>query len=160
LYKRIQEVFINLDKFDEKSSSGSTWFSRKSSAASKTGGEVHDLLRIYSKTQYQALLLTSINRLYIGVRGHLSDELREIGFCRTRLEELSGLIRERRTLGCSGPASFDEFVLPTGTDSLDVLVEACEKQLTEEEVVGFDETVQSHIRKQYKALLNVCLGPA
>ena len=160
LYKRIQEVFEKLDKIDDKSSSGSTWFSRKTTTASKSGTDVFDLLRVYSKTQYQALLLSAINRLYIGVRGHLSDQLREIGFCRTRLEELAGLIRDRRTQGPSGPAKFEQFLLPTGTPTIDELVVSFEKKLTEEELVGFDESVQAHVRKQYRALLNVCLGPA
>ncbi|HEX3314934.1 MAG TPA: tubulin-like doman-containing protein [Gemmataceae bacterium] len=160
LYKRIHEIFDRIDKVDDKSSSGSTWFSRKTTSTSKTGTDVLDLLRVYSKTQYQALLLTAINRLYIGVRGHLSDQLREIGFCRTRLEELAGLIRERRTLVSSGPAKFEQFLLPTDAPTLDELVATFEKKLTEEEIVGFDELIQTHIRKQYRALLNVCLGPA
>ena len=160
LYKRIHEIFDRIDKLDDKSSSGSTWFSRKTTSTSKTGNDVLDLLRVYSKTQYQALLLTAINRLYIGVRGHLSDQLREIGFCRTRLEELAGLIRERRTLVSSGPAKFEQFLLPTDAPTLDELVASFEKKLNEEEIVSFDETIQTHIRKQYRALLNVCLGPA
>jgi eukaryotic-like serine/threonine-protein kinase len=160
LYDRIHGIFDKLDKLDEKSSSGSTWFSRKSTSSSKTGSDVHDLLRVYSKTQYQALLLSAINRLYIGVRGHLSDQLREIGFCRTRLEELACLIRERRSLAPVGPAKFEQYLLPTGTPTVDELVGFFEKKLTEEEVVGFDETIQTHVRKQYRALLNVCLGPA
>jgi hypothetical protein len=158
LFKRIHDLLANADKLDEKTSGGGTWFSRKS--GSKAGNDLLDLMRVYSKTQHQSLLLTAISRLYIGVRGHLSDQLREIGFCRTRLEELASLLRERRDGDSSGPRDFERHLLPEGTKSVDELVDDCEKRLTEEELVGFDEMVQTHVRKQYRALLNVCLGPA
>ena len=80
-------------------SSAPLWFSRKSGAPAATNAaELLELLRVYAKAQYQALLLTCINRLYISVRGHLSDQLREVGFCRQRLDELAGLLRETKGL--------------------------------------------------------------
>src|SRR5438105_1487307 len=47
--------------------------------------ELLELIRQYPKARYHALVLQSINKLYVGLRGQLSDQLREVGFCRQRL---------------------------------------------------------------------------
>jgi hypothetical protein len=160
LYCRIHEIFHRCEKNTEKSSAGSSaslWFGRKSTGSAVTSGaDLLELLRVYAKAQYQALLLACINRLYISVRGHLSDQLREVGFCRQRLDELAGLLREKKTASRRG--EFERYLLPPGHTRLEEIISALEEALTDDDVICFDEHIQGHIRKQYKALLNVCLG--
>ena len=58
-YKRIHDCILRCEQTMGKtsSSSGSMFFTRKSSAAATVGGELLDLLKSYPKTQFQALLL-------------------------------------------------------------------------------------------------------
>jgi hypothetical protein len=50
---------------------------------------VLELVRAYPKLRYQSLVLQQVMGVYISLRGHLTDTLREINFCRVRLMELS-----------------------------------------------------------------------
>ena len=61
--------------------------------------DICELVRTYAKTRYHSLVLTHLNRMYVGLRGHLSDQIREVGFCRDRLSELLRLLQP-----ASGPA--------------------------------------------------------
>src|SRR5262249_3052706 len=57
-------------------------------ARPRAPGEGPELLRSFAKWRYQALVLEHLSAAFIGLRGHLSDELREVNFCRVRLAEL------------------------------------------------------------------------
>jgi serine/threonine protein kinase len=50
--------------------------------------EVVGLLRVYGDRRCRCLLLRQALNVFVSLRGHLSDELREINFCRVRLGEL------------------------------------------------------------------------
>jgi len=104
-------------------------------------------------------LMQCLSRLYISIRGHLSDQLREVGFCRQRLDELAGLVQSKATdAPPSRPVEFEKKLLPAGCKRIGDVVKQLEEELTDDDVVAFDEIVQAHIQKQYKALLNICLG--
>jgi serine/threonine protein kinase len=53
-----------------------------------TAGEVLGLLRQYARSRYQSLLEQQLIAAYVSLRGQLSDQLREVNFCRVRLTEL------------------------------------------------------------------------
>src|SRR5262249_28763883 len=50
-----------------------------------------ELLYAYPKCRYQGLVLQQVSALYVSLRGQLSDQLREVDFCRARLGELLGM---------------------------------------------------------------------
>jgi serine/threonine protein kinase len=50
--------------------------------------EVVGLLCLYGERRCRCLLLRQALDVYVSLRGHLSDELREVNFCRVRLGEL------------------------------------------------------------------------
>src|SRR5262249_43748892 len=50
--------------------------------------DVVELLRSYAKKRYQALVLNHLTAAFVSLRGHLSDEQREVNFCRVRLNDL------------------------------------------------------------------------
>ena len=54
--------------------------------------DVLELLRAYPKWRFQSLVLQQASSAFLSLRGHLSDELREINFCRVRLAELQRLL--------------------------------------------------------------------
>jgi hypothetical protein len=50
--------------------------------------DVYESLQIYARSRYEGLLLQQLIGAYVSLRGQLSDQLREINFCRLRLGEL------------------------------------------------------------------------
>src|SRR5205807_8234500 len=51
--------------------------------------ELFELLRLYPKWRYQGLVLRRVNMAYTSLRGYLSDQVRDVSFCRARLGELT-----------------------------------------------------------------------
>src|SRR5207244_6701599 len=51
-------------------------------------GTVVELLGVYPRWRLQSLILQRLTAIYVSLRGRLSDQLREINYCRTRLVEL------------------------------------------------------------------------
>jgi eukaryotic-like serine/threonine-protein kinase len=169
-------------------------FSRKTPTSNpRLGTDLLDLIRLYAKTRFQSLVLAQVNRQYVGLRGHFSDQIREVGFCRTRLGELHGLLGDKAAAslpaaassgnsssgnsssgtsssGTSAPgtspsaspvaAPFERLLLPTGCVKLDDAVARLDNSLTGEDLLAFDKIMQALLRHQYRALLNVCMGPS
>src|SRR5205814_739580 len=55
-----------------------------------TPEQLNELLRTYAKSRYQSLVLQQVLSVYVSLRGCLTDVLREINFCRVRVQELLG----------------------------------------------------------------------
>ena len=108
---------------------GSTWktpFTRRGKAsASNQAIELFELLRLYPKYRYQSLVLQRVNTLYVSLRGQLSDQLREVDFCRARLGELVTTFEDPREAArrADGPTA-GRCPLPEGCKSLDEAVRA------------------------------------
>jgi serine/threonine protein kinase len=144
--------------------SNSIWklgFSRKTPTGKSTlGSDLCELLRVYAKTRFQSLVLAQVNKGYLGLRGHFSDQIREVGFCRQRLGELLALLEERPNKSLPGFASFEKLLLSEGCHKIDDAVERLDGRISADDLVTFDKQVQQLVRQQYRALLNVCMGPA
>lgn len=144
-----------------------------------TTADAVELLRAFPKWRYQGLILQQVARGLVSLRGLLSDQLREINFCRNRLGELlrtfsdGHLGSERR----SGPTSRrareaappaepvaggcpGRVLLPRGSASLESAVEMVMKEVTTEQLTALDERVQAMIQRQFTALVHVCLAPS
>jgi eukaryotic-like serine/threonine-protein kinase len=157
-----------------------------------TTEELLEQLRAYPKLRYQALVMHQVLGIYISLRGHLTDTLREINFCRIRLLELSQLLEaesvrsssldggkenvatflttgqgqrttDNRTrggydAGIEGPG---RFLFPHNCPGLDEAVDRETEELSRAEPLReLDERLQKVIRKQFVALVQVCLAPA
>ena len=61
---------------------------KKAAAPATASADLRELLRWYPKWRYQSLILRELTQVYVSLRGNLSDQLREINFCRSRLGEL------------------------------------------------------------------------
>lgn len=123
-----------------------------------SAAELLELIRQYPKARYHALVLQHINRLYVGLRGQLSDQLREVGFCRQRLGELANLVQPVGAAAAADPTPNERVLLPAGCATIDDALEVLDKGLTRDDLLALDEQIQTLVRQQYRALVNVCMG--
>jgi serine/threonine protein kinase len=128
--------------------------------------EFRQVLAGYPKLRYHFLILRQMARGYISLRGNLSDELREVGFCRARLGDLlkaysgqpapdRGQDAEPERAQISG-----RYLFPNGCPDLSEAVEQLLRRITPEQVEELHGRVQEMIHKQFIALIQVCLGPS
>lgn len=144
-----------------------------------------ELLRCYGKWRYQSLILGQVTRTFISLRGHLNDELREIGFCRARLGELREHFAVEPNAVCESPSSraqgssasskqawyskqnnpaklpdiaYGRFLFPQGCENLAQATSQVLEALSPEDLEELEDRIQRMIRKQFRALVEVCLG--
>ncbi len=133
VYQRIQ-VLLETPPVLEETRTTSLWkFGRRNgSEKGNTVEELLELLKAYAKCRLQSLTLFHVNRLYVCLRGHMSDQIREVGFCRQRLGELGGLLAPPKETvpPVSGRTSADElYLLPEGCSTVDQAIAALDKQI-------------------------------
>src|SRR6185437_4823144 len=121
-----------------------------------TLAEAQQLLRGYPKTLYQSLLLRQAGNIFLTLRGHLADEMREINFCRVRLGELLQRFEEPADSASSRSETVRQ-IFPTGCVDLKTALTRCENQLGTETLNELDGQMETMLRKQFTALVNVCL---
>jgi serine/threonine protein kinase len=140
-------------------SGGGGVFRKSSSSGRKKSGfaEVQELLHEYPKTLYQSLLLRQAGNVFLTLRGHLADEMREINFCRLRLGELLQGLEEAADSTPEQPASV-KHIYPGGFTDLKETVDHFEGQLKEEVLHELDARMEAMFKKQFTALVNVCLA--
>lgn len=162
LYQRIQALLESKPQ-QPLTQSTPVWklgLGRKGAApASHFGADLLELMRVYAKSRYQSLILGLIQRLYVTMRGHLSDQIREVGFCRQRLGELGGLVAP--SVEPAAPkAEYEKLLLPTDCTTVAEAAQIVDRQIAQDDLVTFDESVQQLICQHYRTLLQVCLGPS
>jgi hypothetical protein len=150
-------------------SSWKTPLSRKPPPASAITAELFELVRSYPKCRYQSLVLRKISSFYVGLRGQMSDQLREVDFCRARLGELATLMGDERA-PTGGPGDAPEvlplpkeagmYLFPWGCGSLAEAVTQLDRAVTAEELQELDARAQELIRRQFRALVHVCMTPS
>ncbi len=119
--------------------------------------ETQELLRDYPKTMYQCLLLRQAGIVFLTLRGHLADEIREISFCRNRLGELVHEL-ESATESTQANSLSTQYLYPAGCKDLREAVEHFEKQIGEDALDELDTHMEAMLKKQFTALVNVCLA--
>jgi serine/threonine protein kinase len=125
--------------------------------------ELSDMLTTYPKLRYQFLVLRQVIRGFISLRGNLSDELREINFCRDRLGDMlkafeDAVKLERKTQALpSGPG---RRLFPGGCRDLAQAVGQHLGTMTPAQIEELEVRMQAMLRKEFAGLVNVCLGAA
>jgi serine/threonine protein kinase len=134
--------------------------------------EALEMLRNYPKWLYQSMLLRQVGNVFLTLRGHLADEMREINFCRVRLGELLRLLDEpteteeavssgaRADKGPASGAMLGKHFYPTGCKDLPEAVESIERHLGPEALSELDASMEAMFKKKFTALVNVCLTNA
>ncbi len=123
-----------------------------------------ELLRSYPKWRFQSVVLQQLANAFLRLRGHLSDDLREVNFCRVRLAELQRLFEappeavaasENAALPKAGRCLF-----PSGCTNLNEALEQYLACLTPESYQEADALIEEAIKREYSALVHICLTPA
>lgn len=158
-----QRIHVIMDKpLPAGTGSSTQWalsMARRPANANLTGADIFELVRTYTKTRHHSLVLSHLNRLYLGLRGHLSDQIREVGFCRQRLGELHGLLKPTPAPHKHEPARTDRRVLfPPGCLELKDAVAQFSQTIGPDDLLRFDERVQHWITNHCQALLQICMG--
>jgi serine/threonine protein kinase len=118
-----------------------------------------ELLPIYSQWRYQGALVQNVAKIYISLRGNLSDQLREINFCRTRLGELLRSFENSAKEGTAGEeVSWGRNVFQPGCRTLPDAVKQMTQAITVQDLEVLDRKVQELIQQQFRALVDVCLA--
>ena len=134
-------------------------FTRRPQSLAPKGSDFIELLGSFAKCRYQSLVLSTVHSVYVRLRGTLSDQMREVGFCRHRLTELADLIKERSSSqGVFTSSSEDNILVPKGCANLAEYVRRLESNMSQDDVLAFDEQVQKLVRKQFRALVQVCMA--
>jgi serine/threonine protein kinase len=140
--------------------------------------DLADLVRVYAKSRYQSLVLNHLTGAFVALRGHLSDELREINFCRIRLNELLSLVeaadpgdmasRPADSTGASEirltpvrsntEARIGRLLFASGCRDLREATDLYLESVTPEDVVELDGRMEEMLRSNFTALVNVCLS--
>jgi hypothetical protein len=126
------------------------------------GAEVVELLRTYAKARYQSLVMQRVTAAFVSLRGHLSDELREINFCRVRLGELLRTLDEppEDAPGGPSPAPLGRQVFTAGSQDRAEAVEHFLQGVGPDSLLELDVRVEAMLRQQFTALVHVCLTHA
>jgi hypothetical protein len=125
--------------------------------------ELIELARAYAKWHYQSLILTHLSSSFVSLRGHLSDELREVNFCRVRLGELLRLLETppgRDSL--LGPAGGRKWGIGkrlyfAGCRNQREAVEHLLEGVTPEHLLDLDGRIEEMLKAQFTALVHVCM---
>jgi hypothetical protein len=163
VYQRILKLLENPSGNTPTASLWRQTFSRRNAnGTSPVVAELLELLRTFPKYRYHSLIMQHVTALYLSLRGLLSDQLREIDYCRARLGELVAIFADStlgQSAGETGPPA-GCYLFAEGCKSLDDAVRKLETSVTPAELLELDGRVQAIIRKQFRALVHVCMTSA
>jgi hypothetical protein len=157
LSTRAAEAYIRLRALLEPPAKPSGGRRRAAAAA-----EFAELLHSYPKLMYQSLLLRQAGNIFLTLRGHLADEMREINFCRVRLGELQRMFEEPADPTESAPtkALIGKHLFPAGCKDFKSAIDYVEGRLGSDALNELDVRMEAMLKKQFTALVNVCLTKA
>ena len=127
-YKRMQKLLENSTSSTPTTSVWRPTFSRRNAGPSPVIMELLEALRTFPKYRYHSMIMQQVTALYVSLRGLLSDQLREVDFCRARLGELHVLLGssgDGLSAGETEPAS-GRYLLNEGCKSLQEAVKKLE----------------------------------
>jgi hypothetical protein len=120
-----------------------------------------ELMKAYPRWRLQGLVLQRVFFAYVSLRGALSDQLREVNYCRERLLEMRRKLDEVPVENLSLTETMHTRVLlPDGCRSLAESVEAIRQRFDAADINDLDRRVQLLINQDFSSLVQVCLGSA
>jgi eukaryotic-like serine/threonine-protein kinase len=118
-----------------------------------------ELIRVYPKWRVQSLLLQRLTSILVSSRGRLSDHLRELNFCRSRMRELQDSFQDGEADGLlEEELAAQRTLFPANARSLQEATEALLGTITPEEIQRLDHRIQEVLREQFSTLADVCLS--
>jgi serine/threonine protein kinase len=141
-----------------KSLQGNTGKNRRGASSAST---LLELVRCFPKWRYESLTLQRLANVYVSLRGQLSDQLREINYCRSRLTELQTSFAEPLPAAPEGSSnSRSRLLFPAGFRNLADAANQILETITPEELAELDVGMQLVLREQFDGLAHVCLASA
>jgi hypothetical protein len=132
--------------------------------ATKTPEQIVRLSMDYPKWRLQSQMLYHLAAAFVGLRGHLSDELREVNFCRVRLAELLRSLEEEpadeKRLGrpLSKQGAIGRFMFVDDCKDLSEAVERFMEGFTPAALLELDGRMETMLQANFTALVHVCLA--
>lgn len=136
---------------------GTWWPGRKA----KIAVELRRALEEYPRTRYQGLLREHLLALYRGLLEDLARRQQELTLIGKRLEQFQRLLQEDLTLpsGTKPDLGPGRHFFPAGCRGFDETIDALTRSLPPETLLEMDRKVQPAIRRQFRSLWQLCLGP-
>jgi hypothetical protein len=117
-----------------------------------------ELLQVYPKWRYQSLLLKRVLSTYVSLRGHLSDQLREINYCRDRLADLRRSFENPdKSITDADEPGCGRNVFPFGCRNLSDTVKQLTESISTDDLRDLDTKMQDLIQGQFTSLVHVCM---
>jgi hypothetical protein len=118
-----------------------------------------ELVRTYGKWRYQSLVLNRVQGTFISLRGHLSDQLREINYCRARINDLARSFEALPPVTAGeGQAGHGRQYFPSGCGTLQEAADQLLAVVTPDRLQDLDRRIQDLLQRQFTALVHVCLA--
>jgi hypothetical protein len=144
-HDRLQQLLPHLDRLTKGARSDAGYVA-----------ELVELLEVYPKRRYHSLRLKAVNQAYTQLRNKLTDQLRELGFFRTRLGELQRALEELELPGTANQAPDGFQLLPVGCKTLGEAVDRFIAALTPAEFEELDQHMHQLIQVQFRGLTHLC----
>ncbi len=123
-------------------------------------------LAYFPMTRYEEQLSGRVVGVYLSLRGHLTDLMKEIGFCRGRLIDIQNrLVPPPPEDGESEPtpieaAAEQSLMLPAGAETFDQALRQLVATFSEEDFARLDRTVQAVLDERFPlGLAKLCVAP-
>jgi hypothetical protein len=118
-----------------------------------------ELLRVYPKWRLQSLVLQRVTSVFVSLRGQLSDDLRELNFCRGRLGKLQEYFESEPVdeLG-QDDLAMARTLFPSNSRTLEEATAQMAEKFGPEQIHELDCQMQAVIRQHCSSLAHVCLS--
>jgi serine/threonine protein kinase len=124
-----------------------------------TAANLAELLRAYAKWRYQSMVLQKVVWTFVSLRGYLSDQLREINYCRARLVDLQRAFDDDEAeQAAETDHSPGRYFFPNGHRTLEAAAAELLGGVSGGDLEDLDRKVQGLVTRQFTALVHVCLA--
>ena len=131
--------------------------SLKSGWKGNSAAELMDLLFSYPTKKLDLAVCEAGIGLYRTLLNNVPEYRQEVNFCRKRFEDLG--IRLAAPVALTPLAGPGDVILPAGCANLDEAADEFLGKILPEDILGFDQKLQSVVKKQFRGMVNVCLKP-
>jgi serine/threonine protein kinase len=151
--ERIQQEFGECERAYEKALRGSRPSqSQRHLAAVALPERIHRFV-IH---RFQYISLQWALTVYRSLRGRLSDQKKEVGYCRYRLHQLHGMFEAGAANQTAQDCPSHSIMLPQGCQSLAESVDRCLQAVSDADWDRLDQEVQRAIAQEFRGLHHAC----
>jgi hypothetical protein len=124
---------------------------------SAMAAQLVELLKVYPKWQFQTLVMQQLINVLVSLRGQVSEQLRELNYCRVRLGELRQEFEAATIAPALSPSSFRRDLFPANCRSFDDAAKQIMDEIGQKHIEDLDTRIQVSIQQQFTTLMHVCL---